>query len=66
MNGVPTTVATTSAILPGSSVLYLARSAVLNPTFPLTGALDDIAIYYRALVAEEVAQLSRGPAITPP
>jgi hypothetical protein len=66
VNDVPTTVAATSAILPGSSVLYFARSAVVNPTFPLTGALDDIAIYNRALVAEEVAQLSRGPVIPAP
>lgn len=65
VNDVPTTVAATSAILPGSSVLYFARSAVVNPTFPLTGALDDIAIYNRALVAEEVAQLSRGPVLPP-
>jgi hypothetical protein len=66
VNDVPTTVPTGSnTILPGSSVLYFARSAVLNPTFPVTGALDDVAIYNRALVAEEVAQLSRGPVIPP-
>jgi Concanavalin A-like lectin/glucanases superfamily len=64
-NGVPTSVATTSAILPGSTVLYMARSALLTPTFPLTGALDDIAIYSRALVAEEVAALSKAAAPDP-
>jgi hypothetical protein len=64
-NGVPTSVATTSPILPGSTVLYMARSALLTPTFPLTGALDDIAIYSRALVAEEVAALSKAAAPDP-
>ncbi|HVV51206.1 MAG TPA: LamG domain-containing protein [Polyangia bacterium] len=63
VNGVPTTVATTSALFPGSSVLYLARSAALSPTFPLTGALDDVAIYSRALVPQEVAALGQGPVL---
>ena len=59
VNGVATTVPTSGAtILPGSTVLYMARSAELTPIFPLTGALDDVAIYDRALVAEEVADLS--------
>jgi hypothetical protein len=66
VNGVPTTVPTTGAILPGSSVLYLARSAGLSPTFPLTGAIDDVAIYSRALVMQEVLALGQGPAIPPP
>ncbi len=43
----------------------MARSALLTPTFPLTGALDDIAIYSRALVAEEVAALSKAAAPDP-
>jgi Concanavalin A-like lectin/glucanases superfamily len=63
VNGVPTTVPTTSTILPGSPTLYLARSAELNPAFPLTGALDDVAIYSRALVPQEVAQLGQGPVL---
>ena len=37
-----------ATILPGSTVLDIARSAELSPTFPLTGALDDITIYDRA------------------
>jgi Concanavalin A-like lectin/glucanases superfamily len=65
VNGTPTTITTTSGILPGSPTLYLARSAELSPPFNLTGALDDVAIYSRALVAEEVAQLGQGPALPP-
>jgi hypothetical protein len=53
-------------ILPGSTVLDIGQSASLSPTFPIAGALDDIAIYSRALVAEEVAELSLGPAPNPP
>jgi hypothetical protein len=60
VNGVATTVPTSGAtILPGSTVLYMARSAELSPTFPLTGALDDVAIYDRALVPQEIAELSQ-------
>jgi hypothetical protein len=55
----------TSPILPGSPTLYLARSAELSPPFPLTGALDDVAIYSRALADAEVAQLGQGPALPP-
>jgi len=67
VGSVATTVPTGGAtILPGSTVLYIARSAELSPTFPVTGALDDITIYNRALVAEEVAQLSLEPAPNPP
>ncbi len=66
VGGVPTTVPTGGAtILPGSTVLDIARSAELSPTFPLTGALDDITIYARALVEEEVAALSLEPAPNP-
>jgi Concanavalin A-like lectin/glucanases superfamily len=66
VGGVATRVPTNGAsILPGSTVLYMARSAVPSPTFPLTGALDDVVIYNRALVAEEVAELSLGPAPNP-
>jgi hypothetical protein len=66
VNGaVASRVTTTSAILPGSPTLYLARSAELNPPFSLTGALDDIAIYSRALADAEVAQLGQGPALPP-
>ena len=54
-----------ATILPGSTVLDIARSAELSPTFPVTGALDDITIYARALLTEEVAELSLGPAPNP-
>ena len=53
------TVATPTAILPGSSTLYIARTAALNPSFSLTGSLDDIAIWDRALVPAEVALLAQ-------
>jgi hypothetical protein len=60
VNGVATVVPTEGAtILPGSTFLYMARSAELSLTFPLTGALDDVAIYDRALVAQEVSELSQ-------
>jgi hypothetical protein len=66
VGGVPTTAPTGGAtILPGSTVLDIARSAEISPTFPLTGALDDITIYARALVEEEVAELSLEPAPNP-
>jgi len=65
VNDVATTIPATSAILPGSPTLYLARSAELNPPFALTGALDDVAIYSRALADAEVAQLGQGPALPP-
>jgi hypothetical protein len=58
-------ITTTSAILPGNPTLYLARSAALSPPFDLTGALDDVAIYSRALADAEVAQLGQGPALPP-
>ena len=61
-----TTVPTGGAtILPGSTVLDIARSAELSPTFPVTGALDDITIYARALIPAEVAELAIEPAPNP-
>jgi hypothetical protein len=66
VGGVATTVPTGGAtILPGSTVLDIARSAELSPIFPLTGAIDDVAIYARPLVAQEVAALSVEPAPNP-
>ncbi|HSY40191.1 MAG TPA: LamG domain-containing protein [Polyangia bacterium] len=66
VNGVTMTALTGGAtILPGSTVLDIARSAELSPTFPITGALDDVTIYARALVEEEVAELSLEPAPNP-
>ena len=68
VNGVATTVAhRRRTILPGSTSLYMARSAELTPTFPLTGALDDVAIYDRARwSAEEVAELVAGEPVPNP
>jgi len=58
VNGVVSTVSSTMGpILPGSGTLYLGRSAELTPTFPLTGALDDVAIWSRALVPAEIQEL---------
>jgi hypothetical protein len=67
VNGVATPAVPTAgtAILLGSATLYLARSAELSPTFPVTGALDDVVIYSRALVPEEVAALGQAAAPNP-
>jgi len=67
VNGVATPAVSTAgtAILLGSATLYLARSAELSPTFPVTGALDDVVIYSRALVPEEVAALGQAAAPNP-
>jgi len=54
-----------ATILPGSTLLAIGRSAELSPTFPVIGTLDDVAIYARPLVAEEVAELSVEPAPDP-
>jgi len=65
-NDVAMTVPTGGAtILPGSTVLDIGRSADLSPPFPVTGTLDDVAIYARPLVVEEVAELSIEPAPDP-
>ncbi len=61
----PVTVPVTTDILPGSSTLDIGRSAQLQPAFPVIGALDDVAIYNRALAPEEVAALGAGPAPDP-
>jgi hypothetical protein len=63
----PVTVPAPAEILPGSTTLNIGRSTLQQPgaAFPLTGALDDIAIYSRALAPEEVARLAQGPAPDP-
>ncbi len=61
----PVTVPVTTDILPGSSTLDVGRSAQLQPAFPAVGALDDIAIYNRALAPEEIAALGAAPAPDP-
>ena len=48
----------------GERTLYMGRWPQ-TPTRPLTGALDDVAIYARALVPEEIALLSRAQAPDP-
>jgi hypothetical protein len=57
------TATTTAGISPGATTLDIARSQA--PGFMMTGALDDIAIYDRALVPEEIAQLAQAPAPDP-
>jgi hypothetical protein len=56
------TVTIRGLILPGSPILYMASWS--DPTTPrqLTGALDDVAIWSRALVREEIATLAHQPA----
>jgi len=54
---------TTAAITPGATTLDIGRAQA--PGFMLTGAIDDVAIYDRALVPEEVAQLTQAPAPDP-
>ena len=64
VNGTLEPVATTTAgISAGATTLDIARSQA--PGFMMTGALDDIAIYDRALVPEEIAQLAQAPAPDP-
>jgi hypothetical protein len=57
------TVPVAAAIPPGGATLYMARWYGLGRN--LTGALDDVAIYSRALVAEEVGLLASAPAVDP-
>lgn len=57
------TVPTTAGISPGAGTLDIARAQA--PGYPLTGAIDDVVIYNRALVSEEVAQLVQAPAPDP-
>lgn len=59
------TIAVTGGILPGSTTLYLGRSAALQPLFPVSGMLDDVAIYNRPLSPEEIAALGSAPAPDP-
>jgi hypothetical protein len=50
------------AISPGVSTLYMGRWATTNPARLLVGSLDDIAIWSRPLVSEEIALLTQAPA----
>jgi len=49
------------AISPGVSTLYMGRWATTDPARLLVGSLDDIAIWSRALVSQEIAQLTQAP-----
>jgi hypothetical protein len=51
-------------IIPGNNFLYMGRWDN-DPNRPLVAALDDIAIYNRALVPEEIVELSQRPAVDP-
>ncbi len=55
------TVPSTVAMLPGSTMLEIGHSTrqELGAAFPVTGMIDDVAIYNRALEPEEVAQLAK-------
>jgi hypothetical protein len=46
-------------IVPGRSTLYMGRWALDDPARLLSGALDDVAVWSRPLVSEEIAQLTR-------
>lgn len=63
----PVTAPVSTSILPGSPTLNIGRSTLpgQGAAFPLLGALDDIAIYNRALGAEEIAALGAAPAPNP-
>jgi hypothetical protein len=49
------------AISPGVSTLYMGRWATTDPARLLAGSLDDIAIWSRALVSEEIGLLAQAP-----
>lgn len=49
------------SILPGVSTLYMGRWATTDPARLLVGSLDDIAIWNRTLVSEEIALLTQAP-----
>jgi hypothetical protein len=64
VNGAPTTtVPVAGPIPPGDTTLYMGRWYA--PGRNVTGALDDVAVYSRALVAEEIALLASAPAVDP-
>jgi len=63
LEGVPQAPASLrQTILPGVSTLYMGRWATSDPARLLTGSLDDISIWNRALRADEIAALTRAPA----
>ncbi len=49
-------------ISPGVPTLNMGRWATTNPARPLVGSLDDVAIWNRALSADEIALLVEAPA----
>jgi hypothetical protein len=54
-----------AGISPGQPTLLMGRwpAPVLGPLRYLTGAIDDVAIWTRALAAEEIAWVDEGPAL---
>jgi hypothetical protein len=56
-----------SPIIPGSPSLNIGRSTRPEPgaAFPMTGAVDDVAIYGRALTLQEIGQLNAAHAPDP-
>ena len=63
----PVTTPVTSGILAGSTTLNIGRSTLPQPgaAAPFLGALDDVAIYNRALGSEEIAALGAAAAPNP-
>jgi hypothetical protein len=57
----------TAAMLPGSAMLEIGHSTrtELGSAFPVTGAIDDVAIYNRVLEQHEITQLDTAPVPDP-
>jgi hypothetical protein len=49
------------AILPGTPTLYMGRWPTISPPRLLAGSIDDIAIWSRPLVSEEIVLLNHAP-----
>ena len=53
-------------ILPGTPTLYMGRWPTTDPPRLLVGSIDDIAIWNRALVSDEILLLTAAPVPPPP
>jgi hypothetical protein len=68
VNGIPSAhVAAPPPVVPGSASLNIGHSTRTEPgsAFPVTGAIDDVAIYSRPLTAQEITELNTN-GIPPP
>jgi len=63
----PVTVPATTAMLPGSTMLDIGHSTrpELGAAFPVTGSMDDVAIYNRVLSPMEIAALGKAAVPNP-